>query len=135
MDRGEVPRRERSGSCRRPLRGALLFLAHGGRASGQATPGSGSRSLRSPVFLGSVDRRVEDRCFQAQFLGAHRLEKRPRPHRPRVRLERAARPATQRKALMLLQGILRRAVLRGLLPANPVPDLDSSWTHEARFLA
>jgi integrase len=28
--------------------------------------------------------------------------------------------ATQRKALMLLQGILRRAVVRGLIPANPV---------------
>jgi integrase len=28
--------------------------------------------------------------------------------------------ATQRKTLMLLQGILRRAVLRGLIPANPV---------------
>ncbi|MGB0098239.1 MAG: site-specific integrase [Solirubrobacteraceae bacterium] len=27
---------------------------------------------------------------------------------------------TQRKALMLLQGILRRAVVRGLIPANPV---------------
>jgi len=27
---------------------------------------------------------------------------------------------TQRKALMLLQGILRRAVVRGLMPANPV---------------
>src|SRR5450755_263276 len=27
---------------------------------------------------------------------------------------------TQRKALMLLQGILRRAVMRGLIPANPV---------------
>jgi site-specific recombinase XerD len=28
--------------------------------------------------------------------------------------------ATQRKAVMLLQGILRRAVVRGLIPANPV---------------
>lgn len=28
--------------------------------------------------------------------------------------------ATQRKALMLLQGILRRAAVRGLIPANPV---------------
>jgi site-specific recombinase XerD len=27
---------------------------------------------------------------------------------------------TQRKAMMLLQGILRRAVVRGLIPANPV---------------
>ena len=27
---------------------------------------------------------------------------------------------TQRKALMLLRGILRRAVVRGLIPANPV---------------
>ena len=31
---------------------------------------------------------------------------------------------TQRKALMLLQGILRRAVVRGLIPANPVSVVD-----------
>jgi integrase len=31
---------------------------------------------------------------------------------------------TQRKALMLLQGILRRAAVRGLIPANPVKDVD-----------
>lgn len=31
---------------------------------------------------------------------------------------------TQRKALMLLQGILRRAVVRGLIPSNPVKDID-----------
>lgn len=30
---------------------------------------------------------------------------------------------TQRKALMLLQGILRRAAVRGLIPANPVRDV------------
>ena len=32
-------------------------------------------------------------------------------------------PATQRKALMMLQGILRRAVLRGVIPTNPVQAL------------
>lgn len=31
---------------------------------------------------------------------------------------------TQRKALMMLQGILRRAVVRGLIPANPVSVVD-----------
>jgi hypothetical protein len=31
---------------------------------------------------------------------------------------------TQRKALMLLQGILRRAVVRGLLPVNPAQLVD-----------
>jgi integrase len=31
---------------------------------------------------------------------------------------------TQRKAVMLLQGILRRAVVRGLIPANPVSVVD-----------
>ena len=31
---------------------------------------------------------------------------------------------SQRKALMLLQGILRRAVVRGLIPANPVSVVD-----------
>jgi integrase len=31
---------------------------------------------------------------------------------------------TQRKAIMLLQGILRRAVVRGLIPANPVSVVD-----------
>ena len=31
---------------------------------------------------------------------------------------------TQRKALMLLRGILRRAVVRGLIPANPVSVVD-----------
>lgn len=31
---------------------------------------------------------------------------------------------TQRKALMMLQGILRRAVLRGLIAANPVSVVD-----------
>ena len=31
---------------------------------------------------------------------------------------------TQRKAVMMLQGILRRAVVRGLLPANPVSVVD-----------
>lgn len=30
---------------------------------------------------------------------------------------------TQRKAIMLLQGILRRAVVRGLIPANPVKEI------------
>jgi hypothetical protein len=35
---------------------------------------------------------------------------------------------TQRKALMLLQGILRRAVVRGLIPANPE---DHSLTYVA----
>lgn len=39
----------------------------------------------------------------------------------RDQLTRAKVPApTQRKVLMLLQGILRRAVVRGLIPANPV---------------
>jgi integrase len=39
----------------------------------------------------------------------------------RDEMTRAGVPApTQRKALMLLQGILRRAVVRGLIPANPV---------------
>ena len=37
----------------------------------------------------------------------------------RVRRPAGRRP-TQRKALMILQGILRRAVVRGLIPANPV---------------
>jgi hypothetical protein len=32
--------------------------------------------------------------------------------------------ATQRKALMILQGIVRRAVVRGLIPANPVSVVD-----------
>jgi hypothetical protein len=32
---------------------------------------------------------------------------------------------TQRKALMLLQGIIRRAVVRGLLPVNPAQLVDS----------
>lgn len=31
---------------------------------------------------------------------------------------------TQRKAVMLLQGILRRAVVRGLIPSNPVSVID-----------
>jgi hypothetical protein len=31
---------------------------------------------------------------------------------------------SQRKALMLLQGILRRAAVRGLIPANPVSLVD-----------
>lgn len=39
----------------------------------------------------------------------------------RDQMTRARVPApTQRKTLMLLQGILRRAVVRGLIPANPV---------------
>lgn len=39
----------------------------------------------------------------------------------RDQLTQAGVPApTRRKALMLLQGILRRAVVRGLIPANPV---------------
>lgn len=33
-------------------------------------------------------------------------------------------PASQRKALLLLQAIMRRAVVRGLIPANPVSDVD-----------
>jgi hypothetical protein len=32
---------------------------------------------------------------------------------------------TQRKALMLLQGILRRAVVRGLMPVNPAQLVDT----------
>ena len=43
--------------------------------------------------------------------------------RARARRPRARHP-TQRKALMLLQGILRRAVVRGLIPANPVSAVD-----------
>lgn len=43
----------------------------------------------------------------------------------RADLERAKVPApTVRKAMMLLQGILRRAVARGLIAANPVKDVD-----------
>jgi hypothetical protein len=43
----------------------------------------------------------------------------------RADLERAKVPApTVRKAMMLLQGILRRAVARGLIAANPVKDAD-----------
>jgi integrase len=39
----------------------------------------------------------------------------------RDQMTRAKVPGpTQRKALMLLQGVLRRAVVRGLIPANPV---------------
>jgi integrase len=36
--------------------------------------------------------------------------------------------ASQRKAILLLQGILRRAVVRGLLPVNPVSDVDKPKT-------
>lgn len=36
--------------------------------------------------------------------------------------------ASQRKALLLLQGILRRAVVRALIPANPVPHIDKPKT-------
>lgn len=36
--------------------------------------------------------------------------------------------ASQRKVLLLLQGILRRAVVRGLIPANPVQVVDKPHT-------
>ena len=43
--------------------------------------------------------------------------------RARFKQERVGVPS-QRKALMVLQGILRRAVVRGLIPANPVTAVD-----------
>jgi site-specific recombinase XerD len=40
---------------------------------------------------------------------------------------------TQRKALMLLQGILRRAVVRGLIPVNPAQLVDKPKQRPARL--
>jgi len=41
-------------------------------------------------------------------------------------------PASQRKALLLLSGILKRAVVRGLIPANPVAMIDKPKTPAGR---
>ncbi|MGI8864787.1 MAG: tyrosine-type recombinase/integrase, partial [Solirubrobacteraceae bacterium] len=94
--------------------------AHGRRRRAVSLP------LRNPFSFGGL-RRNPSKSRLAPRLGDYQLREITamvvEDLREQMTRAKVGAP-TQRKALMLLQGILRRAVVRGLLPVNPAQLVD-----------
>ena len=116
----DIKRRKQLGALAGVIQSRITLAEFVARTGGRAMPSR--TSSRRPA--GATLRSGARTCCRARRLraaGDHADAGRG-PARPADAREVGA--PTQRKALMLLQGILRRAVVRGLIPANPVSVVD-----------